>query len=154
VLEHLVTELAAKRALSKAYEWEDEDYLNASVLEIRGFLTDALHGLRPGELPYRLVEQLRSDCNTFLTTVGRPRQGVSGLREHVTEALTRLRESFRVKLAFLAKEGQLPVAGELAAAIPDHMSPEGPIGRTIGKGYLPPPKAMPWEKQTGDEDSG
>jgi hypothetical protein len=72
---------------------------------MRRFLTEALEDLRHGSEPYRLVEQLRTDCNNFLRSSGRPGGDTSTLPPHVQKALGRLRESFRVKLTYIGKAG-------------------------------------------------
>jgi hypothetical protein len=153
-LEQLVAFLSARRALSASYEWEDEDHLNQSVIEIRGVLNSTLAASAHGSETYRLVEGLQDLCNEFLNAVGRPRTGKTGLRQHTQQALQKLRESFRVKLAYIGKEGGIAAALELAAKIPTAMSPDGPLGKMQRVIYVDPPDWPPSWMLPDDSESG
>jgi hypothetical protein len=64
---------------------------------------------------------------------------MGGLSSGVIDALKALRESFRVKLTYIAEVGEIPEAGRLAAEMPHEMS-DGPLGKLVGSFYVPPPK--------------
>lgn len=138
VIERLAIRLGERGALSAPYEWEDEEYLNRSVIEIRSMLTDALSVLEPGGGPFRMVEQLRAGCGTFLRKSRHPRRDATGLRPEVAAALAKLRESFRVTFAYAAVAGGIDVAAELARAIPEELS-AGPLGQVQRELDVPPP---------------
>jgi hypothetical protein len=89
--------------------------VNASVIEIRAWLTAALTRLRSGSEASRLVAHLRDACNQFLMMSGRPEPGL--MPPGPRQALEDLRESFRVTLTYFGTEGKLPEALALAQAV-------------------------------------
>jgi hypothetical protein len=60
-----IVRLGERRALSAPYEWEGEDFLARSVIEMRTMLSDGLVELDPTGEAYRLLDAMRADCNRF-----------------------------------------------------------------------------------------
>jgi hypothetical protein len=146
VVRQLVVRLGERRVLSDIYESEYEAFANQSLLEIRGWITDAMTRLASGSEATRLLSALRDGCNHYLRLTPNPRFGAA-LRPEYAEALQGLRETFRVILRYLATEGGIAEAGVLAASIPPNLSPspdrmflEGSGGRTL---TVQPPPAPP-----------
>jgi hypothetical protein len=115
IVERVVGRLNDKGALTDAYSWEVWSFVNESIDEIRHMLSDALDELRPETEAYRLLEQLRTACRTYLRTSGPPTQ--SCMPRDAAVALTDLRETFRVTLSYFAQGGKLPIAEQLLARI-------------------------------------
>jgi hypothetical protein len=115
VIERLVIQLGEKRALYQQHAWEEYDWVNASVIEVRSWLTAVLTVLHPGSDASRLVEHLRAACNRYLTAAGRPAAGL--MPPAARDALEALRETFRVTLAYIGANGNMPAATALARAI-------------------------------------
>jgi hypothetical protein len=125
IVRRLVVQLAEKRVLTDATFAEQPEYVNQSIVEIRGWLTAALTALDAKQEPARLVDQLRDVCNTYLTQAGRP--SLEGMLEPKdVQALAELRESFRVKLAYMAGAGPIAEADRLARKIEKSLIPEKP----------------------------
>jgi hypothetical protein len=95
------------------------------VLNIRSELTEGLIELAPGSEASRLIEALRNACNRYLALTPDPQRGAA-LRPAYAQALQGLRETFRVILVYLSREGGIVGAGQLAAMIPTELSPDIP----------------------------
>jgi len=140
-IRRLVIDLGGRRALTGLADAEDEGHVGASILWIRGRLSEALHHLVDGSDATRLMEQLRESCNEYLTAVPDPPS--SGefrmLRPHALVALRQLRETFRVTLAYVGREGGLKPATDLADRLSAQVLPlDGPSRTT----FVAPPKEM------------
>lgn len=157
VVRQLVVRLSERRVLSEIYEAEYEAFTNQSLVDIRGWITDAMTRLVPGSEATLLLAALRDGCNHYLRLTPDPRVGAP-LRPKYAEALQGLRETFRVILRYLATEGGIAEAGELAAAIPPSLSPspgrmflEGP-GRSV-RAVAPPPRVPSGRNAVPEGDS-
>jgi hypothetical protein len=123
IVESLVKRLNDKGALTDPYSWEVWRYVNESIDEIRHMLSDALEQLHPETEAYRLLEQLRTACRRYLRESGPPTE--QSMSRDATEALSALRETFRVTLLYFAEGGTLPIADQLAAEIKPVATPPG-----------------------------
>lgn len=129
VVRNLAISFGERRALTAALDCEDEEFVNASILEVRKMLTDALRDLQDGSEASRLLTKLRDACNKFLTDVG-PAQMTGTLRPAVVSSLVELRESFRVTFSYMGSQGELCQASALAERIP-YGDPHLEIGRPV-----------------------
>lgn len=124
VVRRLVIDLEARRTLYSDLDVEGEGYVTSSVRWMRDRLSETLKDLSDGSEASERISELREDCNDFLTAVPDAEEGVhKPLRPHAAAALQQLRESFRVKLAYLGK-GDLDRATALAERIPHEVPVE------------------------------
>jgi hypothetical protein len=130
VVRALVIDLEERRALFEPVSMEDEAHLNESIKEIRRWLSTALKALVDDSEAYRLVRHLRTACNAYLSLAPDPTPGLAP-RPHFQAALQALRESFRVTLAYIGREGDLPQATDLARKIPHEVRVQASIGEPL-----------------------
>jgi hypothetical protein len=145
VVRALVIDLEERRALYDPVQMEDEAHLNESIGQIRRWLSDALKALVDDSEAYRLVRHLRDACNAYLRLARDPMPGQAP-RPHFWAALQALRESFRVTLAYIGRDGDLPQATDLAQKIPHDLGMQSPIGEPIREvDIMPLETPKPWE---------
>lgn len=112
----LIDQLETKRALSTTYDSEYEELVSMSIGEVRDFIAAAASQFRRDAPRLRtLLLHLRDECNRYLTKA--PERTHDLLRAEYRTALHELRESFRVTLAAIGKEFDVPEASEFAKRI-------------------------------------
>lgn len=120
VIREMVEEMSERRLLAANLDSEYEAFVNASVLEFRGRLTETLKKLSATTPPDESVARMRVACNDYLTAASDPiSEPFTHLRPHFRDALLKLRSAIKVELALLGTELKLDSAQKLAAGIPD-----------------------------------
>ena len=130
VARRVVTFLEDRRVLYDPTSLEIEEHCIASVLEIRGFLTEVLTNEGESDELTGHLRAMRAACRKFLREIGReeagreiylPRYSYSnGLDDYrLNQALGQLRGSFGIHIAHLAVKYGLEVEDQLAIALPE-----------------------------------
>jgi hypothetical protein len=144
VVKDLVRDLEVRRALSSEIEYEHEEYLNASIIQIRDRIGEAVAELRRGSEAEVRLAVLRNACNEYLDATPNP-TAVMGIRPEFEQALQVLREKFRNGLLPFARGFRgVPEAAEMAMMIPERPKALGAsvLGDEIGMIHVDPPEGL------------
>lgn len=114
IVKDVLVFLEDRRALYSEYAFEIEAQVNASVLEIRQQLTNAIQQLPDGSNAIPHLRAMRSACREYLNSTQRE------FPKHVAflTNLGRLRALFGVNVAYLAVQYEIDIEGELASILP------------------------------------
>jgi len=117
IVRRLMTFLEDRRVLYIEYAMESPDWVNDSVLEIRGQLTDILMSLDADSPIAPHLKAMRAACRKFLNQT----QGQTG-RWHMNPefmmSLGEMRAVFGIHIAQLCSKYKIDVEGELAESLP------------------------------------
>lgn len=92
VMHDLFSDVGGLRVLHYPFEEEGEEYVNQSILNIRGELSTALKRLPKGSESIPNVRSMRDACNAHLQTTPGP-EGHWQLRPHFRDSLSRWRQT-------------------------------------------------------------
>jgi hypothetical protein len=152
VIREMVEEMSERRLLAAHLDAENEAFVNASVLELRGRLTEALKKLTKSTPLYESVARMRVACNDYLTEASDPISApFTHLRPHFRDALLKLRSVAQDELTLLGTKLKLDSAQQLAARIPDEVFalPQIAPGPETRR-YVEEPADLPWKSGPPD----
>lgn len=134
----IIAYLEDRRVLYQPTEMEHPSHCVASVLDIRGFLTDELGKLDPHEPLAQNLQAMRAACRKFLTTVD-DEPGPHGFLVDPVQyswslgcwtflaALGDLRTTVGLHVAMIAVRNGLDIEGDLATILPGELDDDGTV---------------------------